>query len=105
MLRGDLRFLLSEELLAEYRLVLLRPKIAAAHGLSAGEIDEILVRLAAHGAVRETAASNVGTRDDAHLFALLATEAAAILVSGDARVLRHAASRGRSPHALLAALR
>ena len=29
MLRGELRFLLSEELLSEYRSVLLRPKIAA----------------------------------------------------------------------------
>ena len=103
MLRGELRFLLSEELLSEYRSVLLRPKIAAAHGLSASEVDEILVRLAANGAVRVPQRPADGSRDDDHLFALLATEPDALLVSGDDRALRRAASRGRTPRAVVAA--
>jgi len=97
MLRGEARFLLSEELLAEHRRVLLRPKIAKLHGLTAEEVDEILLRLAANGAVREPAAVARGPRGDGHLFALLEGEPEAWLVSGDAAVLRHAGRRGRTP--------
>jgi len=97
MLRGEARFLLSEELLAEYRTVLLRPKIAGLHGLTATEVDEILVRLAANGAVREPAPTVRAPRGDGHLFALLEVEPEAWIVSGDAAVLRHAGPRGRTP--------
>lgn len=97
MLRGVARFLLSEELLAEYRTVLLRPKIASLHGLSGAEIDEILVRLAANGAVREPGPAPRGPRGDGHLFALLEAEPKALIVSGDAAVLRQAGPRGRTP--------
>lgn len=101
LLSGGLRFLISEELLAEYRRVLLRPRIAAVHGLSESEIDEILVRIAANGAVRTPPPSRRDPRGDGHLFALLETEPAALLVSGDAAALRHAAERGRTPGALV----
>lgn len=101
MLRGELFYLLSEELLTEIRDVLLRPKIVAAHGLSAEEVDEILVRIAANGAVRDPEATTDGPRGDRHLFALLAAEPRAILVSGDEQVLRHAGARGQRPRALL----
>jgi len=97
MLRGEARFLLSEELLAEYRTVLLRPKIARLHGLAAEEVDAILLRLATNGAVREPALAVRGPRGDGHLFALLEEEPEAWLVSGDAAVLRHAGRRGRTP--------
>lgn len=97
MLRGEVRFLLSEELLAEVRTVLLRPKIASLHGLTAVEVDEILLRLAANGAVREPGPAQRGPRGDGHLFALLDTEPEALLVSGDAAVLRQAGPRGRTP--------
>jgi len=97
MLRGEARFLLSEELLAEYRTVLLRPKIAKLHGLTAAEVDEILLRLATNGAVREPSAVTRGPRGDGHLFALLEVEPGAWIVSGDAAVLRHAGPRGRTP--------
>jgi predicted nucleic acid-binding protein len=46
MLEGTLRFVLSVDLLAEYRCVLLRPFAAAKHGLSETEIDEVLESLA-----------------------------------------------------------
>ncbi len=101
MLSGGLRYLLSEALLAEYRQVLLRPKIAAAHGLAEQEVDEILLRLAANGAVRAPAEVLGGPRGDQHLFALLESDPGALLVSGDAAVLRHAGPRGRSSKALL----
>jgi hypothetical protein len=45
MLAGSVPFLLSADLLAEYRQVLLRPAIARAHGLDAEEIDELLVQI------------------------------------------------------------
>ena len=105
MLRGELRFLLSEALLAEYRRVLLRPKIATAHGLAVDEVDEVLIRLASHGAVRELSETQIRTPDpvgDEHLFALLAVDAKALLVSGDAAVLRQAGVRGRTLRAALA---
>lgn len=101
MLRGALFYLLSESLLAEYRVILLRPKISAAHGLAVAEVDEILVRIAAHGALRETGTATEGPRGDGHLFALLEAEPSARLVSGDAQVLRHAGARGLAPKALL----
>jgi predicted nucleic acid-binding protein len=100
MVSGALHFLLSEALLAEYRAVLLRPKIVAVHGLDEGEVDEILVRIATNGALREVADSTTGPRGDGHLFALLAAEPSARLVTGDVRVLRHAGSRGSTPRAI-----
>jgi len=57
MLTGDLRFVLSVDLLAEYRLVLLRPAIATAHGLAAEEVDILLQRLARSAILREPAAA------------------------------------------------
>ena len=101
MLGGALRFLLSETLLAEYRVVLMRPAIAEAHGLAADEVDEILIRLAANAVIRDPPAVASGPAGDLHLFELLATEPTALLVSGDARVLRHAGARGRSPREYL----
>jgi predicted nucleic acid-binding protein len=104
MLSGELRFLLSEDLLAEYRSVLLRAKIVAAHGLTGEEVDEVLVRIAANGAVHEPGPAEIassGPAGDPHLFALLAVEPAALLVSGDLQVLQHAGRRGRTPEAAL----
>jgi uncharacterized protein len=100
MLAGALGFLLSEELLAEYRSVLLRPKIRAAHQLSETEIDEILVRLATNGRVVAADPVSSGPLGDRHLFALLAAAPRARVVSGDTQVLRHAGERGLEPRAL-----
>ncbi len=101
MLAADFVFLLSEELLAEYRGVLLRGPIATRHGLSADEVDELLVALVAHGTLRRPGPASSGPRGDEHLFALLATDQRALLVSGDAAVLRRAGERGRSPAAFV----
>ncbi len=53
MLRGAFRFLLSADLLAEYRAVLLRAKIPAIHGLSPEQIDRLLAAIAANATIRE----------------------------------------------------
>jgi predicted nucleic acid-binding protein len=53
MLTGQFRFLLSDELLFEYRDVLLRPNIARRHQLSQAEVDVLLTEIAANGIVLE----------------------------------------------------
>ena len=45
MLGGTFPFVISEELLAEYRSVLLRPRIVERHGLPESEIDERRFRM------------------------------------------------------------
>ena len=51
MLRASFRFVISEALLAEYRRVLLRPKLLKLHRLVAAEVDQILTDLALHAIV------------------------------------------------------
>ena len=85
MLRGLFRFLLSAELLAEYRTVLLRPKIRAIHGLSPEQVDKLLAAIAANATIREpevNTASN-SPRGDEHLWHLAALHAGTTLVTGD----------------------
>jgi putative PIN family toxin of toxin-antitoxin system len=89
MLAGSLHFLLSVELLAEYRIVMLRPRIRERHGLDVEDIDRLLLELAARGAVRQPVRSRVRAPDagDQHLWDLLAAEPGAILVTGDHALL------------------
>lgn len=89
MLAGSFRFLLSIELLEEYRRVLLRPRIADRHGLSGERVDVILTEITANAMIREPVATGVPTapdRSDDHLWRLLATTRDVVLVTGD-RVL------------------
>lgn len=76
-------------MLAEYREVLLRPKISRRHGLSSSELDVILTDLAAAGAVMEVDAPPPGPSKggDDHLWRILARDASALLVTGDRRLL------------------
>ena len=85
MLSGRFRYLLSLELLAEYREVLLRPKIRKRHGLSDTEVDVLLTEIAANGVVVEPAGSAKKGRvgGDEHLWELVAAVDPAILVTGD----------------------
>jgi putative PIN family toxin of toxin-antitoxin system len=89
MLRRTFHYLLSAELLSEYRDVLLRPSIRRRHGLSRSEVDQILMRIAQHGMVRELALSPVTPphAGDEHLFALAATACGAKVVTGDRPLL------------------
>ncbi len=103
MLAGALRFLLSIELLAEYREVLLRPKIAGTHGLSASEVDRLLATLAFHAVVREIELLPAGhaPRGDEHLAALLVSDPRAILVTGDRALAHQVGARALTPREFL----
>lgn len=94
VLAGRLRIILSVDLLAEYRLVLLRPAIRRRHGLSERDVDELLVELSALAAFRAAeAATDAERRKDVHLHRLLSAVPDAILVTGDEK-LRLAAPAG-----------
>ena len=91
MLDGSLLYLLSPELLAEYRAVLLRPKIATMHELTEDEVDQLLAEITANAIWREPKATNHEPPDanDAHLWALLACEPNAVLITGDQLLLQN----------------
>ena len=96
MLAGRFRFLLSVDLLAEYRDVLLRPRIRRRHRLSPTEIDVLLTEIAANGAVVETEASSGSTgKGDAHLWRLLDAVPRSILITGDLRLIDDPMRHGR----------
>ena len=107
MLGGALPFLLSIELLAEYRDVLLWPKIARSHALTAGEVDKVLAGLAFHAAVRaiEPLPAGRAPRGDEHVVALLAVDPRALLITGDRALARHVGERALSPREFLLTLR
>ena len=86
MLGGRLIYLLSPELLQEYRTVLLRPKLLRLHRLTEQQIDSLLTEITANAIWREDPVVSTGQvpdPGDRHLWDLLATEPAAILVTGD----------------------
>jgi putative PIN family toxin of toxin-antitoxin system len=84
-LTGQIRALLSVDLLAEYRGVLLRPEIRSRHGLDDSDIDTILTAIAENAVVCEPVEppSAPPDRSDLHLWALLAARPDASLVTGD----------------------
>ncbi len=88
MLDGSFLVLLSETLLAEYREVLLRPRIRERHGLTGDEIDRILTEITLNAIVRDPEPVEVPDSDpgDGHLWSLLASEEKAVLVTGDERL-------------------
>ena len=97
MLDGGVHFVVSVDLLAEYRTVLLRPAVMQRHGLSADEVDELLEHLAQLAAVREAVEPPEQPPDpgDLHLWALLAATPGAALVTGDRELLEHPPSFAR----------
>jgi predicted nucleic acid-binding protein len=106
MLAGMVRFLVSEELVFEYRRVLLLPGILLRHGLDEAEVDEFLGCLLEHAAIRKAPIEVRETDDrlpvprvsgDEHIIALLRTEPRAVLVTGD-RILAEAIGSWREVH-------
>ena len=87
MIDGSLMYLMSPELLDEYAAVLGRPALVRIHGRTRDELDRLLTELVANAIWREPSATT-GALDpgDNHLWALLASEPNAQLVTGD-RVL------------------
>jgi len=90
MLDGRLLYLLSPALLAEYRAVLLRPKLLPLHNISVDEIDSILTTLVANAIWREPR-SRIAAPDpgDDHLWALLTSQPSSALVTGDRLLLEN----------------
>lgn len=90
MLDGHLLYLLSPPLLAEYRQVLLRPKLLKLHRLGTEEIDDLLTTLTANAVWREPDASRTAPDPgDNHLWALLISQPHGILVTGDQLLLEN----------------
>jgi putative PIN family toxin of toxin-antitoxin system len=91
MLEGRLRFVLSIELLSEYRRVLLRPGIRKFHKLRETEVDIILNDIAFHGILREAPlpVEHAPDRGDDHLWALMAVQAGTVLITGDKALLKN----------------
>jgi len=88
MLNGRVLFLLSPALLAEYRSVLLRPKLVALHALNAVEVDQLLTEVTLNALWREPFADgDAPDPGDNHLWALLDHEPQAMLVTGDRRLI------------------
>ena len=90
MLAGTFRFVLSPDLLAEYRRVLLRPAILARHELSSDQVDVILTAIAANAQVRDPVARTAPgapDRGDDHLWRLLHAMPGLTLVTGDRLML------------------
>jgi putative PIN family toxin of toxin-antitoxin system len=97
MLDGQLVYLLSPELLSEYRDVLLRTELARLHGLDEQQVDTILTELTANALWREpdrAQAESAPDPGDDHLWALLTSESGAILVTGDRLLLEQPHSVG-----------
>lgn len=84
MLSGKIIYLLSADLFAENSCVLQRRKIRRLHDLSDEEVDILLTELVANAIWREPPApAEAPDPGDDHLWALLATQAECILVTGD----------------------
>ena len=89
MIGGRLLYMISPALLSEYSAVLHRPAIAERHGLTPDELDRFLADLVANAVWREPdEASDAPDIGDNHLWALLAGEWQAQLVTGDRLLLR-----------------
>ncbi|HEY3169901.1 MAG TPA: putative toxin-antitoxin system toxin component, PIN family [Thermoanaerobaculia bacterium] len=108
MLAGRFRFLLSVELLAEYRTVLVRPKIRRRNGLSPAEVDVLLTEITANGVVPdiESPAGVAPRRGDDHLWRILEASPSALLVTGDRRLAERPRGKARimTPRAFSALL-
>lgn len=110
MLGAALPFVLSPALLAEYRAVLMCPKLVKLHGLEGEQIDTVLTDLARHAIVLSPAAqlatAPAPDPGDRFLWDLLGLRTDLILVTGDKRLLDDTTMRPRviSPLSLLTCL-
>jgi uncharacterized protein len=97
MLDAAFPFLLSIDLLAEYRDVLLRPRLRDRHGLEGEEIDRILTEIAGNGMLIENPPPQIPAprTGDEHLWALLQAAPDALLVTGDRALQAPSSDRKR----------
>ena len=98
MLAAAFPFVVSESLLAEYRTVLVRPKLCRLHGLTISEVETILTDLALHAIVLNPSpltAAPAPDPGDQLLWDLLAARADLVLVTGDKLLLEDSGMEGR----------
>lgn len=89
MLAATFPFVLSEALLAEYRTVLLRPRLCRLHGLTVAEVEILLTDIAQHAIVLvPSAAAAAPDPGDQLLWDLLAARTELRLVTGDKVLLQ-----------------
>jgi putative PIN family toxin of toxin-antitoxin system len=87
MIAGRFRFVLSLDLISEYRDVLTRTRIRARHGLSEAQIETILKEVVANAAIVEVEPEPASRwKGDHHLLRVLTASANALLVTGDERL-------------------
>lgn len=88
MLSGEIIYLLSTALLAEYRQVLLRPRLRKLHGLKKEQVDQFLVEVTANAIWCEPQSTeNAPDPSDNHLWDLLRQNNTALLITGDKLLL------------------
>ena len=96
MLNASFPFVVSEALLAEYRSVLVRPRLRKLHGLTVAQVDAILTDIAQHAIVlAPVVAPPAPDPGDQLLWELLAARAGLQLVTGDKLLLRDTGMQGR----------
>lgn len=86
MIDGRLFYLLSADLLLEYRSVLMRRRISRLHGLKEPEIDQLLTEISANAIWRDPSPNREYLSPDAnddHLWELMGSEPSAVLITGD----------------------
>jgi putative PIN family toxin of toxin-antitoxin system len=90
MLSARFRYLLSPDLLDEYRAVLLRSKIKMQQGLETEDVDRILTELVTNAIWREPVLTVLAPDSgDDHLWALLSSFRGSVLVTGDRLLLEN----------------
>ena len=90
LLAGTIPFVLSQDLLAEYRRVLLRPAIRKRHGLTTAQVDVVLGGIVMNARIRDPSGGRgpgAPDRGDDHLWQLLHAVPDATLVTGDRRLV------------------
>lgn len=89
MLAGEIRFLVSEELLWEYQRILYRPRIRTLHRMAPASLEGVLAALRENGEEVAPPEASVIAPDprDQHLWDLLAFRSDSVLVTGDRRLL------------------
>ena len=87
MLEAALVFVVSDDLLAEYRAVLDRPRLTQLHGLSASDLDELLLEITRNAVILPPVSTDPAPDPgDQHLWDLLAARGNLVLVTGDKRL-------------------
>ncbi len=95
MMGGEILYVLSPELLAAYRAVLLRPKLVALHDLSEQEVDEILTHLTANAVWCEPSTQGIAPdSNDNHLWAVMDERPDTLLITGDGLLLEKPHTEG-----------